>query len=315
MESDVLPAATLAAPPHNRSRIIGSIIAILLVLAVITGAFFTYDVYAREKASEAWAALTMPSELSSAVFVSATPRKSVFYERTLIGFNERYPVAGMRNSVTRAGDRIASIVRTEDKSPLSLELDGKEIAKLSPAATALAMSPNGTRFAFQTPHSATSSTSSWDIAFFDKDTSEVRTVTGGFAPFFISDEEVASFSPDGATSRAFSDTSASGTPRASVYPSSTIQDIAQSPDKTLVAWSDPAAKQIQVYRVTDTGMTPVFSMKSTVHSIALSNDRLYLLVPVDSTGADVWSYPLDTATAGSKIHHLPASLRITRMVF
>ncbi len=299
--------------PRWLIAVMGSLAA-LAVLAVIVGAFFLYNAHAREIAEEAWAAVTMPAELSSALFASAAPGKSVLYERGFLGFRERYPLDGMRISIVRSDDHVASIARTSDRSPLSLELDGKEMTKISPAATGLAVSPNGTRFAFQVPSLVGSSTKSWDISFFDTETSAARMVAEGQAPFFIDDERVGIIGADGISSLAFADSTASTTELVPLDSSELIQDVALSPDRTLVGWYDPTAKEIRVYRITDTVMTPVVSVRSTVRSLALSNDRLYLLAPLPDGSKDVWSYTLDDG-AGTRIHHLPASLNIYRMIF
>lgn len=318
----VPPTVTLVSQERHpmRTRIIKFVmiaVATIVALVIIAAGTFIYNPQATMRAQEIWSAVTLPSELSSALFVSAEPGKTVFYQKSGLGFESLYPSDGARISVVRSGDDISNIKRAEAKAPLSLERNGTAVALIPSAASALAVSPGGSRYAFQAPKDPgveSPTASPWKIMVFDDETDTVRTVTEGFAPFFIDEDHVARFGPNGIGVFSFLDPEPTVTELASVESSFRIQDITQSPDRTLVAWSDPVAKTVQVYSVDATKMVSLLVLKSAVRGITLSNDSLYMLVPTSDQGTDIWRYSLASGI-GEMIHHLPASLHVYRMIF
>ncbi len=294
--------------PRNHMRIIAGVVVLLVVLfAGVTAAAIRYY----PPATATWSALTLPGELRNTLFIKRASDANI-YTVTAHGYVSNSAQQG-KYVVYAAPKNDALFVMVDPATQVyRIELDSKVLlTSKEPIATA-ALSPNkkGVVYAKQKEGKVGSrDASDWEVVLFFTATGKSAVVSPGFAPFFIDDSRIARFTNAGIYS--IDITTATQTELLKQEFKQVLPSFSQSPDHTLIAWSDPIAKATLVYRV-DSTLTRVMSFDGFVPLFALSDSALYRL-QLTTKGTNIYKYTLDSADSASMIHTVPASLQVSAL--
>ncbi len=294
---------------RNNTRIIAGVVVLLVVLfAGATAAAIRYY----PPATAAWSASTLPSEIRNALFIARASSEAKIYTATAHSYVSDSAQQG-KYVVYAAPKNDALFVMVDPATQVyRIELDSKVLlTSKDPIATA-ALSPNrkGVVYAKQMEGKVGSrDASDWEVVLFFTATGKSAVVSPGFAPFFIDDSRIARFTNAGIYS--IDITTATQTELLKQEFKQVLPSFSQSPDHTLIAWSDPIAKATLVYRV-DSTLTRVMSFDGFVPLFALSDSALYRL-QLTTKGTNIYKYTLDSADSASMIHTVPASLQVSAL--
>lgn len=312
LETQTLPASSEMSSESNRRHTVRILIgtAVLLVVVTIAGVFAAIRYYA--PATELWSALTLPSELRQAHFITRGTDVSVYAVTASHGYVSES--TGQGRYVVYAAPKEDALFVTADPvtSTYHLELNGKVVlTSLEPITTA-ALSPNKKQVVYAKQREgieASRDAADWDVILFFPATSKNIVVSPGFAPFFIDDTHVARFTNAGIY--VIDTVTSTQTELLKQEFKQMLPGFSQSPDHTLIAWSDPVTKSTLVYR-TGSSLTRVMAFDGFVPLFALGNSALYRM-KLTPEGTTIYRYSFTSTDSARMIHTLPVSLQISAL--
>ncbi len=310
MELDTQPVSvtsdiSLEPKMRHASRILVGIV--LLVVAVIAAVSFIVVRY-YPPATNLWSAWTLPTELRDALFIARGTDVST-YTVTAQGYA---PQEGTRKYIVYAApkDDALFVIVDEVTSTYRIELNGVVLlTSKEPIATA-ALSQNKMQVVYAKQRegkTGSRDSADWEVMLFYPATGKTVTVSPGFAPFFVDDSHIARFTNAGIY--VIDMVTSTQTELLKQEFKQVLPSFSQSPDHTLIAWSDPVTKSTLIYRTGDT-LTRVMAFDGFVPLFALGNDTLYRLQLTD-LGTRVYAYSFGSTDSARMIHTLPVSLQIS----
>ncbi|HEX2792540.1 MAG TPA: hypothetical protein VHO23_02400 [Candidatus Paceibacterota bacterium] len=299
-------------PPSRSPRVKGA----YRVLGFLAGALIALPVIGLTAVGpvpfdEMKSALTLPYELRDATFLTVTGDQRYILKRAGwwwfedIDSSDRFmgPIVRTRDGL------IASITRDSTMAP-QLVVNGVLAASLPPHATGLAVSPDGTKFAYAYLDNADAARfndpTAWAVGVYDYALQRTFEAARGFAPFFVDDTHLARATAAGVQSLDFATAEyvrLRDTPFVVATP-----EAERSPDGSLVALANPGLNQTTVYRISPTDLTVVATYPVIISNAALGPNALYEVRALES-GTEIWKYPFD-GSAPTRIHTFPVSIRV-----
>lgn len=278
--------------------------------------------FCRSQIQQSWSAITLPQELKGGIFVSSRGKTVVAYHVSTFGYEQLPYTAGTASAVTRSGTHFI-IIDTSRNVPSTLEEDGAVRVESTRAMRSVSETPTTGIIAYALrsdslsvdshalpPDAPFTNPAQWDVYLRLANGTTTRIISG-YAPQFLNDNTFIFFSSNGVYRYDLMSgeahkvidhrfTEVFGTPLI-------------SPDRTLVAFTDPVKKVTDVYTMKGTEPTLVMEIPEILISPALSNDALYAL-KATKRGGEVWKYAL-SKSKGTQIHIFPRSLGVGRIVF
>lgn len=257
--------------------------------------------------SEAVSIKTLPSELREATFLSYSEESG----------SALYAVNGMKFASSPHPSTIVVgvpshkhelLVTYEPSSSLyRIELGGVVLVESAERIMGASVSPDGRQVAYASQikgKEGSKNPDDWHITMVYPATKKSLEYGIGFSPFFIDDSTLGRFSGTGIYSVQLKTGSSTELLHARFVQ---IVPVIQSPDRTLIAWSNVIVKSSFVYRV-GSSFELVTKIPEYMSLIALGNTNLYRL-QLQKQGTEVWEYSL-TDAAFKKINMIPAHLHI-----
>jgi hypothetical protein len=287
------------------------IIAALVGLVVIIFAVVWFTPSFHQRTADMWSAISVPTELRSALFVSSSDKGSVVYRDSGSSYVSIQTFPHPFIAAARTGNALATT--NFSKSSFTLNLPDRELYATT-SMGALAVSPDGTRMAFvhlKDPRKRfdPNASSSETVLFYP--IPQKAFVAGiGFAPLFTDNTHLLRFTEGGIFSMDLISSAQTALLR-EYFPfvSSTVH---QSPDRTLLSFADPYSGLIKVYRVQPTTLTLVASLPF-LKTYALGNAAAYEVRSSPGTSTTIWKYELKDGAVPHRILSLPAHLSITQL--
>lgn len=314
--NEPMPVVQADTSKRRTPVIVASIIGVVVLLAL--GAY----VFTRLPLSERISALTLPKELRDASFVSvANSKLGPVYRADIFSFKAT-EAQGELATLTRDDGRDLAVYFDRTTKKFSLQIDGQVMASSSTFIDSPSRAPKGLALAYARPHGTSSleqlkrlspdgvrvAPSAWEGVVYYPLLNREDVLGVGYAPLFVSDTTVLLFAPSGI----YRIDMASGTTERVLeraFPM-ILDSVKQSPDRTLVAFTDAVNQTTYVYRVGDS-LEEIMQVTGISRSYALGNDALYAVRKL-SSGTEIWRYGLDGGAA-ALIHTLPASLSIGQL--
>ncbi len=291
--------------PHTTRIAVG--IFLLGVAAIMAGTFVAVRYYA--PATALWSAWTLPSEHQGALFLARGASASA-YTATTQGYVPVDALSGKGIVYAAPKDDALFVMADPATATYRIELNGAVLlTSKEPIATA-ALSPNKKAIVYTKQREGKDGSrdaADWDVVMFYPAVGKSVPVSPGFAPFFIDDTHVARFTNAGIY---VIDLMTSTQTELLKYEfKQVLLSFSQSPDHTLIAWSDPVAKSTLVYRV-GPSLSRVMAFDGFIPLFVLGNETLYRLQLTDN-GTNIFAYSFASTDSARKILTLPASLQIS----
>lgn len=273
-------------------------------------------------------ATTLPEELRDATVIAnqRQPQSNAYVPRAF--WYEEVALGDGRITALTQGNTSTVVVRMTPAGEYQLYEDDVVRVRSQAAIHVPAVAPNGkiiayARMAEEThaetavaspaipPHIMPVNPADTDIEILQTLRSEGVRVVSGYAPLFIDDARFIFFTPAGVYRYDLgSGAIAKLLTRPFPY---MIGAVMQSPDRSLIAFSDPVTATTVVYRVGEQELAQVTELPGLMFSMALSDHALYE-VKGTQAGADIWRYLFDGSTP-VKIHTFPVELAVGRLTF
>jgi hypothetical protein len=269
-------------------RWLGFFTGVAMALLFITG-FLAWG--GMQRAMLAWSALTLPTELRHAVFVTSYEQESIMRQATLLGFTEK-KVPGRITAVAHGGPTEAFIALVGHEAVL--HLDTGSIALTEAPQTHLSVSPLGHSAVFTLhPASSTATTTFNSVTYIAPGHApETHTpLATGFAAFYLDPLHILRFAENGVY---ISDLEkATSTLLRKEFTPRTPSFLGVSPDGSLVAWSTLTPRTTIIYRVGTDALTPVATIaRQFGPQSRLGNDAIYEVRQEKGT-SNVWRISFD----------------------
>ena len=310
MEPETQPLSVTSSEPEVRhtSRILVGVV-LLVVAATAAVTFVAVRYY--PPAAALWSAWTLPAELRDALFITRGKNASV-YTATTHGYVSESTTHG-RYIVYAAPKEDALFVTVDPTtSTYRIELNGEVLLTSKEAIATAALSPNKKEVVYakqQEGKLGSKNASDWDVILFYPVSGKSVIVSPGFAPFFIDDTHIARFTNAGIY--VIDMVASTQTELLKQEFQQMLSGFSQSPDHTLIAWSDPVAKSTLVYRV-GSSLTRVMAFDGFIPLFALGNNALYRL-KLTPEGTNIYMYSFTSTDSARMIHALPVSLQISAL--
>ncbi len=272
----------------------------------------------------AYSALTLPTELTDAVFISSKDGHAAAYSKGMGWYQRHMQVEGSAASFTRDADALLAVSMSDDETYL-LRYNGNDIVTSSQQLAVPARAPYAKIVAYaQRIHEEDAREredlpqrviaalpGQWEIGVHLLKNGTNQKVVAGYAPLFIDDTQFLFFTSSGIY-RYNLETGNAQQLLSRSFPV-LIGPVLQSPDRTLIAFFDPATRVTEVYRIEDTGLRAVATISEHLAAPAISNEAVYDLKG-KPTGAEVWRYGL-RGEVPVHVYTFPFNLSFSRIVF
>ena len=292
--------------------------AVFAVLFVTAGLFFAY-VY---QPGAFMTALTVPSDLKSATFVTTTRTATILHRLSGFSFTKE-ALPGILISADERSPHSARVV-LDAKGNYTLTVDGKNVYATTSPLAGVSVSPDGAKVAFahgttpllprempQLIPSTSYDSRGWEVTVLSLATGAKVAVGKGSAPFFIDDTHLLHFAP-GALFITDLQAQKHSFTLPGVFNRAPVS-VLQSPDRTLVGWMNTVTKTITIYRTSPVGVEIVATVPYVGRGpYALGNDGLYS-AHVSPLGGGVWKQGF-TDKKPRQAGFLSSSYLITRII-
>jgi len=318
MQQYPLPDESVEAKRHKSRLFVKVLIGACSVILLLGAAWFSVRTYIPsllEGVASAWSVATLDKELKDATFVGSGGR----YTSTLLGYRTEAPIS----------DRLVSYDEGENGEVVSIVKASNGSYQLNIGSTAafssidpirdLSLSSDGHRVGFTS--SAEIATSSRELygshailaplssyaQLYYVPSKKVVTLGPGVAPLFRDNAHVIRFSPGGIIETDLS----TGNETVLLTRSFSILSgpILQSPDRSLIAFTDTVANTIFVYRFSESTLELVAKFDASFVPEALGNSGLYEL-RYENGRSTVWKHSFKGQEA-HKAGTFPPGFRIT----
>lgn len=188
-----------------------------------------------------------------------------------------------------------------------IELAGAVLTETKERIMGATISPDGRQVAYASQvkgKEGSKEAGDWHITMVYPATKKSLEYGIGFSPFFINDSTLGRFSGTGIYSVDLTTGSSTELLRANFVQA---MPITQSPDRTLIAWSNVIVKSTFVYRL-GSSFELVTKIPEYMSLATLGNTALYRL-QLKKQGTEVLAYPL-TSEAPKKVNSIPAHLHV-----
>ncbi len=310
MDSDipayVLPSHPKKPPVSKRNLFIGFGIILLVFIVILIAAAATLFFY--RPFAEAVNARLLPLELQNAEFISRGSTGAYTYVdgRLLPG-----PYGAAVFYKDSPEEKLA-ITRTQEGS-YGIEFNGSVVITSPEPILSVTLSPDGTQIAYARQlagKDGSKAAEDFEVILFLPASGTSITVSPGFAPFFIDDSHLGRFTNAGIYSIDLANSTQTELLRQPF--AQALQSFSQSPDRTLIAWSDPITKATYAFRVGES-LERILSVPEYMPLLSLGNDALYRL-RLTRTGTAVLRYPWGEGSSPRLLYWLSRSLEINSIV-
>ena len=266
-------------------------------------------------------ALTMPSGLKSATFISTTRTTTTLYRLSGFSFTSETLPGTLISADERAPNSAQIILDAEGK--YTLYLNGKSMYATTSSLAGVSVSPDGNSIAFA--HSKTAlvprempqlipmtwfDSRMWQVTSLSLKTGVYTSIGTGSAPLFIDDTHLLRVAPG-----AILVTDVTTNQQSAVSPGVFYRapvSVLQSPDRTLIGWENNPVKTISIYKTSARGVELVATMPYSGSGVyALGNDGLYI-AHASPFGGGVWKQGF-TDKKPHKVGFLSSAYFITRI--
>ena len=304
---------------HSRKLVVLSLVVIIL----LASASLLY-LFKKDYIMEVWSILTMPKELSEAMFISDSDNGTILYRVGDFNFNSE-DVDGALVSIGRFGIDSLQILRSND-GLYRVSKNTEELVSSKTAKVGIAQSPSGTHIAYAEidanaldPISTATQipiisldTRQWGITVMNTVSKTFIRAGIGVSPLFVDDSHVVWFSPRGI----YSTNIQTGEQKLLLEQQNSIGSLAvlQSPDRSLIARHNKIEKNISVYKVTANEAEKIATVPIAggAASYSLGNEGIYSIA-FESGRSEIY---FQSFTGGEAVivHKLPFGLPVTRLL-
>lgn len=296
---------------HKRLVFVVGVCSLILVTLLLVG--FVFRNYLVATYTEVTTALGLPKELRGASFIAnASDAVSATYAVVSGRFvKSTHPGSVIVSSDTHASN--VSVVFFQNTGLYGIVYNGKTLLTSREPIASAALSPNGVQVAYAKQvegKTGSRKAEDWEVMLYLMETNRTVRVSQGFAPFFIDNTHLARFTLSGIYGFDMVTGQQSELLKKDFW--QFIPAFDQSPDRTLIAWSDPATKTTAVYRL-GARAEQVLSIPEVMPLITLGNDALFR-VRLTPEGTVISAYPLNGNGQSRMLYTFPKSLSINALV-
>ena len=300
--------------------------AVLTVVILVLGVVFSFVVRGpiRDSVEIFWSAVTLPEELSKAIFFS----NGVSGERTLRvsgqGFQEVTPPEDP--SLQDVKNDVVARVSKRENNTSALSLSGATLFVSTLPLGNISLSQNTRKIAFTQEGSGALSKqsnisdarsvllapSTSRVIVVSPDWKDQKIIGPGLAPLFLDNDNVIRLSPVGLVVTNLS------TQRENILLDKSLEiidgPVLYSLDRTLIAFGDGKTRSFFVYRISKDSAVLVKEIANFEGKFVLGNEVLYELKGGNRGETEIWKYSFDEKRR-EKIHSFPQTLGISNLAF
>lgn len=270
-----------------------------------------------------WPGMMVPQELRQASIVRTIHNGVEVYVPANVGYVRTLAAKGESVSIGKMGTHVLAVRKEGDQ--WILEDNGIELSRAAQKIAAPSYAPTTGMVLFseeikresvarqgeKVPSVSIVNPSDFEIHLSSPRKQATDKIIGGYAPLFVNDTQFLFFNHGGVYMYDIQ----SGTARKVLERTIPLifGSVLQSPDRTLISFSDIEKKTSYVYKVSDSGLIPVLEIPELLMKPALSNTALYELKSYVN-GSEIWKYDFGDTTP-HLVRTLPRSLSVSGIVF
>lgn len=300
----------------KRLLIAGLSLLLLIVIGLMT--FFL----GKSFIAETWSAYTLPQELRSAVLISVKEDETTTLSPQIYQYKKTWQSIGDTTMFVRSGGNTLAVIKSDSKYLLK-ENDEERVRSDLPIM-AVSQAPNSKAILYAqaielekesrpaVPQGIVAiNPLSYEIRLYLPTVGKNERVISGYAPLFINDTQFLFFAYSGLYMYDLQ----SGVGKTLLEKTFPVifGPILQSPDRSLISFSDVVKKVTYVYRLKDSELSLILETPEILIRPALSNTALYEIKNKEN-GSEIWKYDFGVSKP-QLIHTIPRSLGLNRIVF